>query len=87
LPFRAPPKLLKIMAVTKLLENPNPSAEIMVPIKPIMSTVLRPTFSESAALPHAIAVTNWVTVNAACIIPACAAMVESGREGSKFLSW
>jgi hypothetical protein len=75
------------MAVTKLFEKPKPSAEIIVPISPIMRTVLRPMRSESAALPQAIAVMNCVTVNAACIMPACAEMVESGRDGSKFLSW
>jgi len=41
-PFKAPPSILKIKACQKVVANPNPRHEIIVPERPIRSTLFRP---------------------------------------------
>jgi hypothetical protein len=41
-PFKAPPSILKIKACQKVVANPNPRQEIIVPERPIKSTLFRP---------------------------------------------
>jgi hypothetical protein len=84
-PFRAPPIIRKIKACQKVVEKPNPTDEIMVPISPIKRILLRPLLSDQR--PHNIAVHSWAAANAPCITPAWEAMTESGRVLSKDLSW
>ena|SRR5436190_11254989 len=69
-PFNAPPTQRKNKADAKLLENPKPTAEIIVPSKPSRMTFFLPKISESAALPQAKAVQNCAAVNPAVIHPA-----------------
>jgi hypothetical protein len=82
-PFNAPPTALNASAMAKVVENPNPTAEIPVPNSPTSKTFFLPMISLSAALPHAIAVKNWAKVNADARAPACQDIVEAGSDGSK----
>ena len=85
-PFNEPPNVLKIIACQNVLLNPNPTQLMPVPAKPINSTSFLPPRSESAILPHIMAVTNWAAVKLLCSMPACADIVEVGRDGSNDLS-
>jgi hypothetical protein len=62
-------------------------SHVLVPHSPINTTIFLPPLSESDIRPHIIAVRNCAPVKLLAIIPACAAMVESGRLSSKDLSW
>jgi hypothetical protein len=59
----------------------------LVPKSPISTTIFLPPLSESDIRPHIIAVRNCAAVKLLAIIPAWAAMVESGRLSSNDLSW
>lgn len=67
--------------------KPNPTADIPVPSRPTNSTRFRPNHSESDARPHHTAVKNCAKVNAEARQPAWNDNVESGKDGSKDLSW
>lgn len=84
--FNTPPRVRKTIADVNDRENPKPKHEIHVPRRPIRRTLLRPIHSASASRPHQTAVRNWAAVKLPCIIPACAEIAESGKDGSNDLS-
>ncbi len=86
-PFSAPPRVRKKAAWRNDVENPKPTQERQVPRRPISKTIFLPPQSESATLPHNMAVTNCAAVKLPWSIPACAAMAESASEGSNDFSW
>jgi hypothetical protein len=102
LPFSAPPMVLNNIACQNVLENPKPRHEmpehllafnpkeafphILVPSSPIIKTSFLPPFGESDIRPHIIAVRNCAPVKLLANIPACLAIVESGRLSSKDFS-
>lgn len=86
-PFNAPPNVRKKTAWRNDLENPKPRLDTQVPNSPIASTIFLPTFSESANLPHNIAVQNCAAVKEPCSRPIWLEMEESGRDGSKERNW
>lgn len=86
-PFSAPPTVLHTIACPNVLLNPNPTQLTPVPANPTNSTRFRPHHSASAIRPHSTAVTNCAAVKLPCSMPAWAATVEAGRDGSKDRSW
>ncbi|KUI73034.1 hypothetical protein VM1G_11866 [Cytospora mali] len=87
LPLVTPPRERNNKACQNVVLKPKPTHDIMVPVRPIMMTFLRPKRPESATRPHIMAVRNWAAVKLAWSTPAWLEMTESGSEGSNHFSW
>ena len=78
--FNIPPKVLNTAAVANERENPKPKHDMLVPSKPIISTLFLPIQSVSASRPQKTDEKNCAAVKQACSIPAWAEIVESGSD-------
>ncbi len=72
---------------TNMQDSRKGGRNALVPVRPIIKTVLRPNRRESARRPHIMAVRNWAAVKLACRMPDWLAMTELGKSGRNDRSW